>query len=94
MSDSLQFHVLNVAHQALLSMEFFRQEHWSGWPCPPPEDLPNLGIEPKSLALQVDSLPSESLVGLLFFYVTQELFRNIKYCQDILLFLISSLIPV
>ena len=29
----------------------------SGLPCPPPEDLPNPGIEPWSLALQVDSLP-------------------------------------
>ena len=37
------------AHQAPLSMGFFRQEHWSGLPCPPPEDLPNLGIEPVSL---------------------------------------------
>ena len=38
-----------VALQAPLSMEFFRQEHWSGLPCPPPEDLPNPGIEPVSL---------------------------------------------
>ena len=30
-----------VAHQALLSMGFSRQEYWSGLPCPPPEDLPN-----------------------------------------------------
>ena len=30
-----------VAHQAPLSMGFFRQEHWSGLPCPPPEDLPD-----------------------------------------------------
>ena len=61
---------------------------------PPPGDLPNPGIESRSLALQVDSLPSESLVGLLFFYLTQELFRSIKYSQGILLFLISSLIPI
>ena len=44
-----------VAHQAHLSMEFSRQEYWSGLPCPPPGDLPNLGIEPKSPALQADS---------------------------------------
>ena len=25
---------------------FSRQEYWSGWPCPPPRDLPNPGIEP------------------------------------------------
>ena len=35
--------------QAPLSMEFYRQEHWSGLPFPPPGDLPNLGIEPMSL---------------------------------------------
>ena len=38
-----------VAHQAALSMGFSRQEYWSGLPWPPPEDLPNPGIEPKSL---------------------------------------------
>ena len=30
-------------------MGFTRQEYWSGFPCPPPVDLPNLGIEPASL---------------------------------------------
>ena len=30
-----------VARQASLSMEFSRQEYWSGLPCPPPGDLPN-----------------------------------------------------
>ena len=34
-----------VAHQAPLSMGFSRQEHWSGLSCPPPGDLPDLGIE-------------------------------------------------
>ena len=34
-----------VAHQAPLSMGFSRQECWSGWPSPPPGDLPNPGIE-------------------------------------------------
>jgi len=38
-----------VARQAPLSMEFSRQEYWSGLPCPPPEDLPNPGIKPVSL---------------------------------------------
>ena len=33
---------------------------WNGLPCPPLGDLPNPGIEPRSPALQVDSLPSES----------------------------------
>ena len=46
-----------VALQASLCMGFSRQEYWSGLPCPPPGDLPDLGIEPGSPALQADSLP-------------------------------------
>ena len=38
-----------VAHQAPLSMEFSRQEYWSGLPFPPPGDLPDWEIEPTSL---------------------------------------------
>ena len=38
-----------VAHQAPLSTGFFRQEYWSGLPCPPPGNLSNSGIEPASL---------------------------------------------
>ena len=37
-----------VDPQALLSMGFSRQEHWSGLPCPPPGGLPNPGIKPRS----------------------------------------------
>ena len=40
----------SVAHQAPLSMEFSRQEYWSGLPCPPPRDLPDPGIKPVSSA--------------------------------------------
>ena len=40
-------------------MGFSREEYWSGLPCPPPGDLPNPGTEPRSPALQADSLPSE-----------------------------------
>ena len=39
-----------VALQAPLSMGFSRQEYWSGLPFPPPGNLLNPGIEPKSLA--------------------------------------------
>ena len=46
-----------AAHQAPLSIEFSQQEYWSGLPCPPPGDLPDLGIKPASPALQMDSLP-------------------------------------
>ena len=38
-----------IAHQAPLSMEFFRQEHWSGLPFPTPGDLANPGMKPVSL---------------------------------------------
>ena len=37
-----------IAHQALLSMGFSRQEYWSGLLCRPPGDLPDPGIEPES----------------------------------------------
>ena len=40
-----------VAYQAPMSMEFSRQEYWSGLPCPLPRDLPNPGIESASPAL-------------------------------------------
>ena len=45
-----------MAYQALLSMGFSRQEYCTGLPFASPGDLPNPGIEPESLALQVDSL--------------------------------------
>ena len=40
-------------------MEFSRQEYWSGLPFLSPGDLPDPGIEPRSLALRADALPSE-----------------------------------
>ena len=48
-----------VARQAPLSMEFSRQEHWSGLPFLSPGDLPNPRIEPGSPALWAHSLLSE-----------------------------------
>ena len=48
-----------VVHQAPLSMEFSRHEYWSELPFPCPGDLPNPGIEPRSPALQTDSLLTE-----------------------------------
>ena len=50
---------VTVAHQAPLSMGFSRQEYWSGLPCPSPGDLPDLGIEPGSPALQAGFFLSE-----------------------------------
>ena len=40
-------------------MGFSRQKYWSWLPFPFPGDLPNLGVKPRSPAMQVDSLPSE-----------------------------------
>ena len=40
-------------------MGLSRQEYWSGLPFPSPGDIPNPGIEPRSLTLQADSLPVE-----------------------------------
>ena len=48
-----------VHHQAPLSMEFSRQEYWSGKPFPSPGDLPDPGTEPRSPIFQAGSLPSE-----------------------------------
>ena len=47
-SDSLEPH---GACQAPLSMRFSRQDYWSGVPCPPPGDLPDLWVKPMSPAL-------------------------------------------
>ena len=57
MSDSVT--LWTVAYQVPPSMGFSRQEYWSGLPFPSPGDLPDSGIEPRSPALQVDTLTSE-----------------------------------
>ena len=44
-----------IAYQAPQSVEFSRQEYWSGWPLSSPGDLPDPGIEPKSPTLKADS---------------------------------------
>ena len=49
-----------VAYQVSLSMEFSRDEYWSGLPFPSPGNLPNPGIKPRSPALWADALTSES----------------------------------
>ena len=48
-----------VAYRAHPSMEFSRQEYWSGLPFLSPGDLLDSGIESRSPALQADALPSE-----------------------------------
>ena len=44
MSGFLQTHG-HVAHQALLSVGFLRQDHWSGFPFPSPGNLPDRHVE-------------------------------------------------
>ena len=58
-----------AAHQAPLSVEFSRQEHWSHLPFPPPVDLSNPGIKPTSLCLP--ALASE-----FFFFLTTWVWVN------------------
>ena len=72
-----------LAHQAPLSMELSRQEHWSGLPFPSRGDFSNPGINSRSSTLRADSLLSEPpgkpiyiLFQVLFHY---RLLRDIEY---------------
>ena len=60
MCNSLWPHGL-LSCQALLSMEFSRNEYWNGSLFPSPGDLADPGVETGSPALQADSLLSEPL---------------------------------
>ena len=86
---------LTVSCQAPLFMEFSRQEYRSGLPCSLPGDLHNPGTEPRSPALQADSLLSEppgkpknigvgSLSLLQGIFLTQESNRGLPCCRRIL----------
>ena len=74
---------------------FSRPEYWSGQPFPSPGYLPSPGIEPRSPALQVDSLPAEAQgkpkntgVGSLSLrqriFLTQESNQGLLHCRWIL----------
>ena len=84
-----------VVQKAPLSMGFSRQEYWSGFPCPPPGDLPNPGNKPRSPTLQVDYLLSEppgktkhmgvgSLSLLQGFFQAQESNKDLLHCKQII----------
>ena len=74
-----------IAYQAPLSMGFSRQEYWSGLPFPSPGDLPDPGIEPRSSALQSDSLPSEPPGKFFFGNKSYEITRVFKlYMQRLI----------
>ena len=51
---------MDYSQQAAPSMEFSRQEYWSGLPFPSPGDLPDPGIKLRTATLQADSLPTET----------------------------------
>ena len=76
-----------VAYQAPQSMDFSKQEYWSGLPFPSPRDLPDPGIKPGSPALRADALPSE-LSGKLsrgkFQLKKNELLRGLCMCAKLL----------
>ena len=78
-----------------LSMEFSRVQYWSGYSFPS-GDLPNLGIEPRSPALQAHSLPADpqgkrkntgvgSLSLLQWIFPTQEWNQGLQHCRWIFL---------
>ena len=75
-----------VAGQASLSMAFSRQEYWSGLPFPSPGDLPGMGIEPRSPALQAGSSLTE-LQGLTLATIVN---KHITYSKRDLLCVSSS----
>ena len=86
---------LFVTPWTIQSTEFSRPEYWSEQPLPSPGDLPNPGIEPRSPALPVDSLPGElwrkpkntgvgSLSLLQVIFPTQESNWGFLHCRWIL----------
>ena len=79
-----------LAHQAPISMKFSKQEYWKEQPFPSPGDLPDPEIEPRSPALQADSLPSEPhLASLPFPFSTGKHQFIIYICESVFLLLYS-----
>ena len=72
-----------VACPTPLSMAFSRTEYWSGLSFPSPGDLLNPGMEPRSPALQVDSLPTKLLVKTSHYLMD---FGHYFYLEEFLLF--------
>ena len=66
-----------IARQAPLSMGFSRREYWSRLPCPPLGDLPNPGIEPRSL------IPPVLAAG---FFITSTTWKPSPICIHYVIF--------
>ena len=64
------------------SMGLSRQDYWSGLPFPSLGDLPNPGIEPRSPALQADSLLPEPQGGFCVFHVFMCVWKNPTYVNE------------
>ena len=75
-----------VAHQAPLSVGFFKQEYWNGLSFPSPGDLPNPGIKPTSLALSSGFFTTEQDIRGYFFQCIMSIVK-----KDIVVFLDSPL---
>ena len=73
-----------VGYHAPPSIEFSRQEYWSGLPFPSPGDLPNSGIAPRSPKLQAATLLSEPNVpGIMLNQEIQQLSEyKLEYCPN------------
>ena len=67
-----------IAHQALLSLRFPRQEYWSGLPFPPPGDLPDSGTEPASPALAGRFFTAELVGSMLLLLLSR--FSHVRLC--------------
>ena len=78
-----------TAHQASLSVEFSRQEYWSGLQFPSPGDLPNSGIEPRSPTSQAESLLAKSPGKSTYFFFYSFAFSMIQNMMAI-----WSLVPL
>ena len=69
-----------VAYWVPLSWRFSRQEYLSGLPCSPPGNLPSPEIEPRSLALQADSLTGPFLSSVLHGTNIFSLYYDSSWC--------------
>ena len=64
-------------------MESSRQEYWSGFPCPPPGDLPDPGTEPTSPALAGGLLATRTAweaLSTYYFFIDEGTFSNYRTC--------------
>ena len=74
-----------ISCQALLSMEFSKQEYWKGLPFPTPGDLPNLGIKPVSPALVSGLYHWATVIHIMLkhfccFHLSQETDSEVEIC--------------